>query len=60
MFFSPLSCYFLSDSNSLLITLFQNTLNLCSSISVRDHTSYTYRTMNKIIIFESLCFREET
>src|SRR5215470_2280724 len=30
--------------NILLSTLFSNTLNLCSSLSVRDHVSQPYKT----------------
>jgi hypothetical protein len=40
-----------------------STLNLCSSCSVREHVSYTYRTTGKIIVSCILIFqllREET
>jgi hypothetical protein len=36
--------------NILLSTLFSNTLNLCSSLSVRDQVSHPYRTTGKIIV----------
>jgi hypothetical protein len=34
----------------LLCTLFSNTLCLCSSLTIRDHVSHTYRTTGKIIV----------
>jgi hypothetical protein len=37
--------------NILLSTLFSNTLNLCSSLNIRDQVSHSYRTMVKIIIW---------
>jgi polysaccharide pyruvyl transferase WcaK-like protein len=33
--------------NILLSTLFSNTLNLCSSLSVRDHVSHPYKKDKK-------------
>jgi hypothetical protein len=36
--------------NILLSTLFSNTLNLCSSLIVRDQVLHPYRTTSKIII----------
>jgi hypothetical protein len=34
-----------------LSTLFSNTLNLCSSLSVRDQVSHLYKTRGKTIVF---------
>jgi hypothetical protein len=36
--------------NILLITLFSNTLSLCSSLNVRDQVTHPYRTTGKIIV----------
>jgi phosphate starvation-inducible membrane PsiE len=49
MQFSPTSCHF--GPNILLSILFSNTLNLCSSLNVRDKVSHPYRTTGKIIVF---------
>jgi hypothetical protein len=38
------------------ITLFPNTLSLCSSINVGDHVSRPYRTTGKIIVLCILIF----
>src|SRR5215510_7652142 len=36
--------------NTLLNTLFPNTLSLCSSLSVSDQVSHPYKTMGRIIV----------
>jgi len=46
----------LLGQNILLSTLFANTFNLCSSLSVRDHVSHPYRTTGKIVILYILMF----
>jgi hypothetical protein len=46
----PLTTSSLLGPNILLSNLFSNTLNLCSSLSVRDEVSYPYRTKGKIIV----------
>jgi hypothetical protein len=38
------------------ILLFSNTLNLCSSLSVRDQVSHPYKTTGKIIVSYILIF----
>ena len=43
----------------LLSTLFSNTLNLCSSISVRDQVSHPYKTTGRIIVLYILIFKEK-
>ena len=43
--------------NMLLSTLFSNTLNLCSSINVRDQVSHPYNTRGKIIVLYILIFK---
>jgi hypothetical protein len=40
----------LLGSNILLSTLFPNTFNVCSSLSVRDEVSRPYKTTGKIIV----------
>jgi hypothetical protein len=42
--------YSLLGPNVLLSTLFSNTLNLCSSFSVKDQVSNPYKTTRKIMI----------
>jgi hypothetical protein len=39
------------DLNILLGTLFLNNLDLCSSLSVRNHISQPYKTAGKIIVY---------
>jgi hypothetical protein len=55
---------FLLGPNILLSTLFSNTLNLWSSLSVRDQISHSYKTTGTImfffIYFNFYVFREET
>jgi hypothetical protein len=51
MQFSPTSSLF--GSNILLNTLFSNTLNLCSSLNIRDQVSQPYRTTGKIIDYNT-------
>jgi hypothetical protein len=46
----------LLGSNILLSTLFLNTLNLCSSLSVRDQVSHPYKTTGKSIFIYILGF----
>jgi hypothetical protein len=49
-FIQPLVTSSLFGPNILLSTLFSNTLNLCSSLNVRDQVSYPYKTTGKIIV----------
>jgi hypothetical protein len=54
--FSLTSCYLTRlGPNILLSTLFSNSLNLCSSLSVKDQVCYPYKTV-KIIVFYILIF----
>jgi hypothetical protein len=60
-FLWPLTCYLL-DADILLSTLFSNTLNLWSSLNVRDQVSHPYKTTSKIAvlcIFNLYIFRYE-
>jgi hypothetical protein len=43
--------------NILLSILFSNTLNLCSTISVRDQVSHPYKIKCKIMILYILIFK---
>jgi hypothetical protein len=43
--------------NILLTTLFTNTLNLCSSLSVTDQVPHPYKRIGKIILFYILIFK---
>jgi hypothetical protein len=52
---SPITSSLLGP-NILLSTLFSNTLNLCSSLNVRDQVSHPYRTTGKIIVLYILIF----
>jgi hypothetical protein len=60
---SPSLCSFLHcpvassllGPNILLSTLFSNTFSLCSSLSVRDQVSHSYKTTGKIIVYPNLC-----
>jgi hypothetical protein len=57
---SPVSDYFLLGTDILLRTLFLNTLNVCSSLSVRDEVSNSRNTTGKIIVLcNLLCFYTE-
>ena len=51
---SPLSSSLLGP-NTLLNTLFSNTLSLRSSLSVSDQVSHPYRTTGNIILFSVAC-----
>jgi hypothetical protein len=42
--------------NTLLSTLFPNTLTLCSSLNVRVQVSHSYKTTGKIIVLYILIF----
>jgi hypothetical protein len=42
--------------NTLLNTLFSNTLSLRSSLNMSDHVSHPYKTVGKIIILYILIF----
>jgi hypothetical protein len=42
--------------NIFLSTLFSNTVNLCSSLKVRDKVSHPYKTTGKIIVLYILIF----
>jgi hypothetical protein len=48
------AAHHLLGPNILLSTLFSNTLNLCSSLNVRDQISHPYKTTGKIIVLEGL------
>jgi hypothetical protein len=50
----PLATSFPLGLTILLNTLFSNTLNLCSSFSVREQVSYPYKTTAKIIVLNTL------
>jgi hypothetical protein len=54
--FSLTSWQSLFGSNILLSTLFSNTLNLCSSLKVRDQVSHPYKIKGKIIVLYILIF----
>ena len=57
IYFSPLPCYLAPlRPNILLGTLFSNTLNLRSSLSVCDQVSHPYRTTGNIIVLYILIF----
>src|SRR5215469_580877 len=43
--------------NTLLNTLFSNTLSLCSSLNVSDQVSHPYKTTGKIIVLYVLIFK---
>jgi hypothetical protein len=49
-FFQPPLTSSLLDPNIILSTLFTNTLNLCSSLNVRDQVSHPYKTTGKSLI----------
>jgi hypothetical protein len=61
---SPLFCHFLISPNIRLSALFSDTLSLCSSPSVKDQVSHSYKTTGKImvlyilisVILETICF----
>jgi hypothetical protein len=57
MQFSPTSSHFIPlRPNNLLSTLFSNTLNLCSSLNMRDQIAHPYKTTGKIIVLYILIF----
>src|SRR5215510_4703773 len=43
--------------NTLLNTLFSNTLSLCSCLSVSDQVSHPYKTTGRIIVLYILIFK---
>src|SRR5215471_6846672 len=43
--------------NTLLNTLFSNTLSLCSSLNVSDQISHPYKTTGRIIVLYILIFK---
>jgi hypothetical protein len=55
-FFQPPVTSSLFGQNILLRALFSNTLNLYSSLNVRDHVLQPYRTTGKIIVLYILVF----
>jgi hypothetical protein len=63
--FSSLLCSFLYSPvtsshlgpNTLLNTLFSDTLSLPSSLTVRDQVSHPYKTTGKIIVLHILIFK---
>jgi hypothetical protein len=54
---SPASCHFLLGPNILFSALFQNTLNLCFFLRVRDQVSQRYKITGKVIILYILIFK---
>jgi hypothetical protein len=42
--------------NNIISALFSNTLNLCSSLNMRDQVSYAHKTTGKIIVLYILFF----
>ena len=48
---------FLLGPNTLLNTLFSNTLSLCSCLNVSDQVSHPYKTTGKIIVLYILIFK---
>jgi uncharacterized protein YhhL (DUF1145 family) len=52
----PATSYSLG-SNILLTTLLSNTLSLCSSLSVRDQVSHSFKTTGKIRVLDILIFK---
>jgi hypothetical protein len=57
MQFSPTSCRFISLHSNILSSLFSNSLNLCSSLNVKDQVSHPYRTTGKIIVLYISIFK---
>jgi hypothetical protein len=55
-FHSILAIYSPSRTNILLSTLFSDSLNLSSSLHIRDKLSHPYRTKGKIIVLHILTF----
>ena len=53
---SPVTSFLLGP-NTLLSTLFSNTLSLRSSLNVSDQVSHSYKTTGKIIVLYILIFR---
>jgi len=53
----PPSCHSLLGPNILLSTLFSDTLNAYSSISVRDQVSHPYETRSEIMVLYILIFK---
>jgi hypothetical protein len=45
-----------SGTNIFLVTLFSNTLSICSSVNVEDHVPYPYQTTGKIVVLFVLLF----
>jgi hypothetical protein len=57
MKFSPTTCHFIPlRSKYSPKHPFSNTLNLCSSLNVRDKVSHPYKTTGKIIVLYILIF----
>jgi len=55
---SPASSFsFLLGPNILLSSLFSDTFNLCSSLSVRDQVSHPYKMTGKVMILYTLIFK---
>src|SRR5215475_7947913 len=63
--FSSSLCNFLNspvttsllDPNTLLNSLFSNTLSLCSSLNVSDQVSHPYKTTGRIILLYILIYK---
>jgi hypothetical protein len=55
-FLHPLFTLFLLGPNIILCILFSNTLNLCSSLDVRDQVSHPNKTTDKSIFLYILIF----
>jgi hypothetical protein len=43
-------------SNILLSTLFPSTLRLCSSLSVNDQVSHSYKTTGNVVVLYTVIF----
>jgi hypothetical protein len=59
-FLQPSTTSSLLGPNIFLSTLFSNTFNLCSSLSVREQVSHPYKTTRKTVILYTLRFIDET
>jgi len=46
--FPPIICSSLTDPSTFISNRISNTLNVCSSVSVRDHILHPYKTTGKI------------
>jgi hypothetical protein len=58
--FQPPVTYSLLGPNIPLSTLFSDSLSLCSSFSLKDQVSHTYKATGKIVIPFSRAFKQQT